>query len=463
LWLPYKKLFLEKIMKSIKIGNLAKILNQPYSGKDVTFHRVQIDSREVQPGDLFVAIIGAKINAHDLIQEAKNKGAVAALISQDISVDIPYVKVPDTVKALGQWGAYARQQFTIPIIGVTGSCGKTTVKTMIYSILSKAYGEEQCFYTKGNLNTRVTMPIGLLDLNEDHRAAVIEMGMTHLGDLTLLSSIVKPTVATINNIALVHAESAGTLDDIMCGKSEIFSGLTADGVAVLNADEPYFNDWKHMVSSHKMMSFGCSLEANVRLQNVISYFDCCDIELVFEKNKKVNINLPLPGMHNAMNAACAAACAYAIGISPETIAQALDNMIGPERRFQKILGKNDSLIIDDGYNANPKAVKAVIDVLEKFPGKKILLLADMKELGADELQLHFEVGQYAKAAGIDYLIGVGVLAEQAAKGFGENGFYIKDRNAVAAKILPLLDKDTCLLAKGSKSQKVQEFVEQLKK
>ena len=327
-------------MKSIHLSELVNILNSVILNhsslnNDPLISRVHFDSRQVLPGDLFVAIIGARVNGHDCIAEAKEKGAVAVLVSQDIAIDIPYIKVKDTIDALGMLGSYVRAQFNFPVIGVTGSSGKTTVKTMIASIFEQAYGTDNYFSTQKNLNTKITMPIGLLDLDEKHRAAVVEMGMTHVGDLLASSQTAKPTIATITNIAGVHLLSAGSLDNIMRGKAQIFSGLSLEGTAVLNQDDFYIEDLKKLASPHTIITFGTHLDSDIYLKKSDFDFKTTRIELFFSSlQKTIEFNLPLAGHHNAMNAACAAACTYAMGISPEIIKNGLENLIAPDRRLQ---------------------------------------------------------------------------------------------------------------------------------
>lgn len=452
-------------MKNIHLSELISILNSFVIDHSNLIHdplisRVQFDSRQVLPGDLFVATIGARANGHDYVQQAKEKGAVATLISQDITIDIPYIKVLDTTEALGALGNHVRSQFSIPVIGVTGSSGKTTVKTMIASILEQAYGTKHYFATQKNYNTKITIPIGLLDLAENHQAAVVEMGMTHIGDLISSSAIVRPTVAAITNISNVHVACSGSIENIMRGKAQIFSGLSVDGIAILNRDDIYFEELKKFAHPHKIITFGTHLKSDICIQKSTFDFKVTQVELFFaELQKTITFTLPLAGAHNAMNAACAAACTYAIDVSPDIIKQGLEQMIGPERRLQHFTGKQGCLIIDDGYNANPRAVKAVVEVLKQYPGKKIVLLGDMRELGPDELKFHAEIGEYIQSSGIDYLFAVGNLTKEAVKHFGNHGYFIENRSEVISTILPFLDANTCILIKGSFSMNMKEFVD----
>jgi UDP-N-acetylmuramoyl-tripeptide--D-alanyl-D-alanine ligase len=441
----------------MNLNELNQLLDLP-EVDGISFSGIQTDSRKVKPGDLYVAIVGERCDGNDFVEDAVKNGAVAAMLSKPVDAGIPILLVPDTIKALAQCAEKWRAQFNIPIIGVTGSCGKTTVKDMLASILHAAYGEN-CFATKGNFNTDITVPIMLLGLQQHHRAAVIEMGMGKPGDLILLSELVKPTVATINNIALVHSEFLGELEDVAHFKADIFSGLQKKGTAVLNAGEPYDEMWRKIVGDKKILTFGMSGE--IKISAVSANFEGCEFQLTFPE-KQIHVKTKLPGEHTAMNAACAAACAYAADVDVELIKKGLENVERPARRMQQLPGKHGSVLIDDGYNANPTATKAAIDVLKQFPGKKILLLGAMRELGPLERELHAEVGEYAKSQGINQLFAVGNIAEEAALAFGEGGQYFEDRDTLTKQVLSLLDDNTCVLVKGSFSMNMKAFVEALK-
>ncbi|MAZ77938.1 MAG: UDP-N-acetylmuramoyl-tripeptide--D-alanyl-D-alanine ligase [Legionellaceae bacterium] len=438
----------------MKLKTLTQFLNLSDT-TEVEFNHIQTDSRKVSPGDLYVAIVGSRCDGNDFVADAEKNGAVAAIVSKPVNADIPVLMVPDTIQALIKCAKQWREQFNIPVVGVTGSSGKTSVKEMLASIFQAAYGKAY-FATKGNFNTDITVPIMLLNLKKNHRAAVIEMGMGKPGDLTLLSDLVKPTVATINNIALVHSEFLGGLEDVARNKSEIFSGLQKNGTAVLNADEPYIKMWREKIGDKKVVTFGA--QGDVSVSEIVPSFEGCEFTLTFP-DYTLPVKTKLPGKHTAMNAACAAACAYAVGIDITAIKLGLEQVERPARRMQQLPGQKGSVLIDDGYNGT--GVKAAIDVLSLFSGKKILILGAVRELGSIERQFHAEIGEYAKAKGVDALFAIGDIAEEAAQAFGQNAHFIEDCAELTKQVLALLDNNTCVLVKGSLSMNMKMFVDQL--
>jgi UDP-N-acetylmuramoyl-tripeptide--D-alanyl-D-alanine ligase len=423
--------------------------------EDLIFQGVSTDTRTLQPGNLFVAICGEQYNGHDFITEALKKGAIAALVSQPCKESIPQLMVNDTLEAFGKLSAIFRSQFTIPIIGVTGSNGKTTLKNMIASILQAACNNnaECVLATEGNLNNNIGVPIMLCRLNSAHRYAVIEMGMNHFHEIEYLTKLTRPKVAVITNAAEAHLEGLKNIAGVAKAKGEIFQGLPQDGVGVLNRDDPHYTYWLELVKNHRHLIFGLKHAADVTadiLQNQ-------HIRLKTPTGE-IEVNLPLLGKHNVMNALAATAATLAIGIDLPTIKAGLESVDPAHGRMEQHVLKNGTKIIDDTYNANPFSLRAAVDTLSTFPGEKIVVLGDMKELGKDEIQLHAEAGHHMREAGINSLFTFGKLSEAATESFGRDAMHFTDRAALIAALQAYLKPDTTILIKGSRSMRMETIL-----
>ncbi|MEM9243483.1 MAG: UDP-N-acetylmuramoyl-tripeptide--D-alanyl-D-alanine ligase [Pseudomonadota bacterium] len=441
---------------------VCQVLAQPAPELDFPIEGFKIDSRQVMPGDLFVASVGSQADGHDYIEQAIANGAVAAIVSKPVQASIPIIQVEDGLQALGQVATCWRQQLSqIKIAAVTGSCGKTTVKHMLTAIIRAAHGEESCYMSPGNYNSISGLPLSLLKINEDHRFAVLEMGMNHFGEIATITKYARPDVVAISCIASVHTEYVGDIAGVARAKGEILQGLTREGAAVLPAESPFLEQWQaELQSTQKQINFGVSDNTDVSVSAIMPEFNRCSFTLNYLDNS-IDIKINFPGEHNAMNAACAAAMAFALDIDAKFIKQGLENMTNVARRLERLVGIHNCTVIDDGYNANPLAVKAAIDVLKQYQGKTILVLGAMRELGKQERQLHAEVGQYAKAQGIDYLFAIGDIAEEAVNAFEdkEKAYFFNDRQALLDQLKPLLDARTCVLFKGSLSMNMKAFVD----
>lgn len=452
---------------------------KPSLKQNISIKGIKIDSRHIEPGDLFVALTGSRQNGHDYIPQAIAQGAVAALVSQTVDAEgIAIIEVDDTIKALGYLSSQWRDQFDISVVGITGSCGKTSVKQMVAAILqvhctqslSQRSAQQSaspsiqppcssaCYMSPGNYNSITGVPLSLLQLTEQYQYAVLELGMNRFGEIATTSAYAKPDVVAINSIAPVHTEYVGDLAGVAKAKSEILKGLSEHGTAVFDVNSPFLSQWRsQLLPRQKPLTFGESDAADVQLLAIDERFNNCDITLKIN-HKLLIIKLLVAGKYNAMNAACAAAITAALGVDQSSIEQALASFQSSQRRFQRLNGINHSTIIDDSYNANPVAVKASIDVLRHFDGKKMLLLGSMFELGQHERQYHAEIGHYAKAQGIDYLFAVGELAREAADAYGEGGKFFDDREQLIEYLKSILDSQCCLLVKGSNSMNMRQFV-----
>ncbi len=427
----------------------------------VVFTGVSTDSRGIAAGELFVALKGENYDGHDYVAAALEHGAVAALVDAEWAQSrqgLPLLAVADTRLALGKLAGAWRAGFQLPLIGVTGSNGKTTVKEMCASILKAWTGEPaSVLATEGNLNNDIGLPLMLLRLRSMHRVAVIEMGMNHPGEIDYLSRIAQPTVAVITNAQRAHLEGLGGLAAVARAKGEIYAGLAADGVAVINADDAQAALWRELAGDREQVDFSLEGEATIT-GRYLPHGLGGRLDLVTPQGQAA-IELQLPGRHNAANALAAAAATLAAGAELGAVVAGLQACRGAKGRLQRKEGEKGSLLIDDSYNANPDSLRAAIDVLASLPGKKILVLGDMGEVGAATGQFHDEVGGYAKSMGIDLLLGLGEHAATAVRNFDGGASHYKNIYALIEALRPLLDAQTTVLVKGSRFMKMERVVE----
>ena len=450
------------------VQNAARALHGEWRGEDVCFTAVGTDSRTAGYGDLFVALIGEKFDGHDFIAEVKKKGAAAAMVCLESAVksqkpEIPLILVKDTRLGLGQLAAHWRSYFSIPVVAVTGSNGKTTVKEMIASILRRAVdasgrmdGSDKVLATEGNLNNDIGVPLMLLRLRKQHVYAVVEMGMNHAGEISYLTQLAKPGVAVITNAGAAHVEGLRSVQAVAYAKGEIFEGLDQHGIAVINADDPHAPLWRKLAGDRRVVDFGLDGGAEVSARYHLDFFGC-KMTLILPGGVE-EIELQVPGEHNVRNALAAAAVAVAMGINTKAIASGLGEFRGVNGRMQKKCGLHGATLIDDSYNANPESVRAALDVLAKAPGKKILVLGDMGELGDSARGFHERIGEEARLAGIDRLFTLGQLSAYAAAQFGPGARHFKKIEELLAEVESLLAADVTLLIKGSRFMQMERVV-----
>jgi UDP-N-acetylmuramoyl-tripeptide--D-alanyl-D-alanine ligase len=361
--------------------------------------------------------------------------------------------VADTRIGLGQLAAWHRQQMPAKLVAITGSNGKTTVKEMTAAILRAEVGVDAVLATEGNLNNDYGLPLTLLKLTVAHRYCVAEMGMNHPGELAYLTQIARPEVALVNNAQRAHLAGLGTLTAVAEAKGEIYAGLPADGIAIVNADDGHAALWRALAGSRQVWTFGLGAGADIRAERV------GDALILHTPQGRIETTLAALGEHNLRNAAAATAAAMALGASLPAVAQGLAGYAGVKGRLQAhacILGAR---LIDDTYNANPDSVSAAIAVLAALPGKRVLVLGDMGELGPDAVALHTEIGVRAKAAGIDRLLTLGELSVHAARAFGAGGQHFALIEDLLAGVEVALDADTTVLVKGSRFMRMERVVQ----
>ena len=442
------------------LSQVADAVSGRLQGPDMAMNGVSSDTRNVGAGQLFVALRGERFDAHDFLDQAIAAGATGVLVSEAAKVPegTSAVVVDDTRLALGRLAAAWRAQFKLPVIAVTGSNGKTTTKEMIASILSAAFGDA-VLATQGNLNNDIGLPLTLLGMRPVHRAAVIEMGMNHPGEIAYLTRIGAPTVALVTNAQRAHLEGMGGLDEVAREKGSIFSGLPADGVAVINADDAYADFWHELVSGLKVSTFALDRAADVR-GRVRQHGLDITLNLTTAEGEAAVV-LAIPGRHNARNALAAAAACLAAGLPLSAIVDGLSAFSGVKGRLQRRSGKRGAQILDDTYNANPDSVRAGIDVLAATIGRKLLVLGDMGEIGEASSQYHDEIGGYAKSQGIDRLFALGEASRQAVRNFGEGARHFCQLEKLIAAVDKELGPETTVLVKGSRFMKMERVADAL--
>ncbi len=426
-------------------------------GADVEFFCVGTDSRAIKKGQLFVALKGENFDGHEYAAQSLEQGASAVLVSKASNVS-PAVVVEDTRLALGDLASHWRAKFDMPVVAITGSNGKTTVKEMLAAILKVATADDaSVLATQGNLNNDIGLPMTMLNLGKQHRYAVLEMGMNHTGELSYLSNLAKPNVALVNNAGTAHIGELGSLEAIANAKGEIFEGLADGGTAIINADDVFANLWKNLASKHQQVTFGLKAKADVTAKYEL-HAASSDLELI-APNGTVKFTLPAPGLHNVSNALAAASAALALNVLLENIATGLSNFAGVKGRLQTKQGFAGAKVIDDTYNANPMSMKAAIDVLKVSAGQRIFVMGDMAELGADAASMHAEIGAYAKTAGIEKFYALGELTKNAVTAFGANAMHFGTVEALAESLKNMMNAETTVLVKGSRSMRMERVVD----
>jgi UDP-N-acetylmuramoyl-tripeptide--D-alanyl-D-alanine ligase len=433
------------------------------------FSSVGIDSRALVPGQLFVALRGERFDGHDFVTAAGEGGAVAALVdarwaAEHPELALPLLVVDDTRLALGTLAGAWRARFALPVIGVTGSNGKTTVKEMCAAILRAqarrdGAGDEAVLATRGNFNNDIGLPLTLLELRAHHRAAVIEMGMNHPGEIGYLTRLARPTVAIVNNAQRAHLQGLGTLAEVAREKGTIYDGLGADGIAVVNADDAHAVLWRAHNAGRRIVTFGIDHDADVR--GVCTLHGLGAQLTLSAPQGACTLSLQVPGLHNARNAVGAAAACLAAGAVLDAVADGLAAFAGTHGRLQRRSGPRGAVILDDSYNANPDSVRAGIDVLAATPGHTFLVLGDMGEVGDSSAQVHDEIGGYAKSKGIDGLYALGEMSAVAVRNFGEGGHHFASVDALVAALAGQLDGDAVVLVKGSRFMRMERVADAL--
>ncbi len=444
-------------MLTSSLSELALRWSLPLPTQDQSFQGISIDSRQDNHGRLFVAIVGEHLDGHHYLAEAKQQGAVAALVNRQVpGVDIPQFIVDDTRLALGDIGRLARERLGAKVLALTGSCGKTTTKNLLASICRQA---GQAAATVGNLNNDYGVPMTLANLPEGLDYAVIEMGANHQQEIAYLTAIAKPDIALITNIGPVHLEGFGSLAGVAKGKSEIFQGLTTQGAAIINLDDVFANDWLQLTEGYRQVTFALSKPAMIHAKDLSQDAEGRFTFTLVTPEGEASVTLQLLGQHNANNAVAAAAAAFAAGIPMSLIVAGLIAEPAAKMRMVANRGYQEAYVFDDTYNANPMAMQMALQLLATKPGRKIAVIGDMGELGPDAAVWHAKVGQMAQSLGIDALYAVGPLSAHAIAQFSGEAKHFQDKSSLIAALREVLDEHTYVLVKGSRSAGMEQVVQ----
>lgn len=440
------------------LSEAANAINGRLQGNDCLFDGVSTDSRSVQGKQLFVALKGPHFDGHEFVKDAISKGVAGVLVSQPLDIDVPQIVVSDTRQALGQLAAAWRDQFSIPVIAVTGSNGKTTVKEMITSILKQ---QGSVLSTQGNLNNEIGVPLTLLQLIASHDSAVIEEGASHAGDIAYLTQFVRPTVSVVTNAAGAHLEGFGSIDVVARTKGEIYEYLTEDGTAVINADDQYASLWQSLAKGRKVLTFGMKADADVRGSLQKTDDNKVNRLNITTEDGECSVMLSLAGEHNAMNALAAVAATRAIGVSFEVIKKGLEAVKPVPGRLQWVNAIKGAHILNDTYNANPASLAVALDVLATCSGDRYLALGDMAELGSEAENYHQQAGRQARDSGVNRLYAVGEYSRYAVEAFGDHGWHFSGHDQMVDRLREDLNENVTLLVKGSRSSRMEKIVSAL--
>jgi len=460
-------------MSMMRLSEAARAIPAELQGEDRVFEAVGTDTRALAPQALFVALKGEHFDGHDFLAQAADRRAAGALVqksglgARDSGLALPLLIVDNTRLALGSLAAYWRSKFSMPLVALTGSNGKTTVKEMLASILREAVLDEsrapspesRVLATRGNLNNDIGVPLTLLELGPGHRYAVVEMGMNHAGEIRYLTRLAAPDVALINNAGPAHFEFFGSVEAIARAKGEIFEGLRSGGTAVINADDRHAGLWRSLAGDRRVVEFGLSRPAAVSARYALRYLES---EIVVRTpHGEAQAVLKAPGLHNVRNALAASAAATALEVPAPAIARGLSGYAGIKGRLQKKAALHGATLIDDTYNANPESVRAAVAVLAQAPGRRLLVLGDMGELGAGAAQMHAEVGRFARESGVERLLTLGEHAAHAAEAFGVGGRHFTRIEDLLAEVENALTPDVVVLVKGSRFMQMERVVQGL--
>jgi UDP-N-acetylmuramoyl-tripeptide--D-alanyl-D-alanine ligase len=431
----------------------ASVLGASRTGPDVSFLGCAIDSRQVQAGELFAALSGENMDGHDYVSKAREAGAVAALVNRVVDAEMPSIVVRDVHAALGQLSSHWRTRMPSKLVGVTGSNGKTTVKELLGGMLREVGTTLQ---TRGNLNNDIGLPMTLLRLELKHQFAVVEMGANAAREIASLAAMAKPSTGIITHCGPAHLEGFGSIEGVAHAKGELISALPEDGVAVLNADDPFFGYWRDLAGDRRVVTFGLTHQADV---SALWRDGTAVLELGIQTHQgSFEARVRLLGQHNVLNVLAAAAAALEMGASVDAIVTALNKFTPVRGRLCPVASISGARLIDDSYNANPASLKAAIDILASSEGTRWLVLGDMAELGTDADHLHSEAGAQARASGIDRLLTLGRLSASATRTFGAGAQHFDCVEDLLNRLREQTGIGHTVLVKGSRSMAMERVV-----
>lgn len=445
------------MMSALTLAVIAERLGAAYTGAALQFSGVAIDSRQVCPGDLFVALPGERVDGHDYVDAAIARGAIAALVERPVQASIPCVRVSSCLEALSDIGRASRDFSSSVLVAITGSCGKTTVKNLCRSIFSEA---GPTVATAGNYNNEIGVPLTLARLADDTRYAIVEMGATRRGDIAHLCALARPSITTVLNAMEAHLEGFGSVADVADIKAEIYDGLGVNGTAILNLDQPWVPLWRRRIANAGAKTLSYSLDdrsADLFVSDLRDYGLQGSAFTLHVTGESRDLEFPLPGRHSVANALAAAALATASELTLDQIVAGLKQAQAEPGRLQSEPLGGDKTLIDDSYNANPGSVRAAINLLSGTAGNTLLILGEMLELGAESAERHAQMGELARLQGITRFVGVGEAVRPAVEAFGAGAQWYASREALSPQLGELLDASDTILVKGSRGAGM-EFV-----
>ena len=419
------------------------------------FHAISINSKKIKKDDIFIAIKGLNFDGHDYINEAFKNGAIAAIISDEEKISKNTILVNDTKKSLADISSLILMKFKPFVIGITGSNGKTTTKELIKSILDSNYGTNKILATQANYNNDIGLPLTIFNLNSEHSHIVLEMGMNHPNEISYLANIAPPNFAVITNIGEAHIENFKNREAIANEKKDILRNLKAEGTAILPKDSEFFNFLVKDLKNVKVLSFGMRKDADISCELL-------DHKKILIKTPKYDLEIKskLLGHNNISNILAAVTCAYQLKINPTKIKEGIENITPIPSRLELKEGKKRAAIIDDTYNANPSSFLSAIEVLNEFPGKKILVIGDMAELGENSRIYHQELSRSIKETKIDITLGLGKYTKEIITLLGRNNSWFRSKDDLVKHLYACM-KGSTILVKGSRSMKMEEIVKKL--
>jgi UDP-N-acetylmuramoyl-tripeptide--D-alanyl-D-alanine ligase len=443
------------MLRDLPLALIAGITGGVLTGNDdeVICHSVSTDTRTLEAGSLYVPLTGERFNGHQFAGVAEENGAVAMLASEETDTSLPVIRVNDTLKALGQLSAWHRNQFEGPVVAVTGSAGKTSVKQLTADVLAQRFCT---LMTQGNLNNHIGAPLTLLSLEPQHEAAMIELGASAGGEIAYTAAFVRPHVGIITNVGTAHLEGFGSVPGIAEAKGELIDFIQPGGTAVLNADDVFIDAWRARASHLNIVTFGVNSDADVRAENIRSTLEGSEFDLIAEGGTR-KISLHLMGEHNVRNALAVIAATRAVGLSWDEIIAGLSSAQAVGGRMQSCQGTGGQKIINDAYNANPSSFFAAVDVLS-MASESWLVMGDMAELGQDAEAMHASVGEYARRQGIKHFVACGPLSKAAATAFGDEAHWFSDRDQLQTFLNNNTRSGDTLLIKGSRSAGMDKVV-----
>ena len=441
------------------LRDAATLLGAQLIGEDASYGAVSTDTRTLPAGALFVGLRGPNFDGSAFAAAAAARGAVGALVDKEVAHALPQIVVPDVLRALQDLARAWRSGFTLPVVAVAGSNGKTTAKEMTAAILSH---KGPCMATGGNLNNHIGVPVTLMRLDSTHCSAVVEMGANRVGDVAELMRLAAPTVGLITNAGAEHLEGFGDLDGVAKGEGEAVACLPATATAVINADDAYADYWRGVATAARVVTFGVQRDADFAAKNPVQTIETGEFitrfNLVCPLGERA-IVLKVGGAHNIGNALAAAAAASAAGASLEDIVAGLADFRAVAGRLQLKAGLRGSSIIDDSYNANPSSVSAGLEVLRSLSGSTWLVLGDMAELGETSVDSHAHIGSQARACGVQRLFAMGNLTSRAVETFGAGGEWFADVDSLIRRLQHGLAPGVTVLIKGSRINRLERVVQ----